>query len=158
MCCDIYCYKISSFSEQTANSLENFWWEQKPGKTQLPRFCFDYCIRGSLLFYPARKLLMCLALWCSHHDSSYCCSCLSHLARVNSNTPLPNAGAGTFPGCFPCQGNVSVGHRVCSSILPIPALHQRCPVQGPGWAGLDWSLHWLQPRRSVLWPDGHSRG
>lgn len=40
MCWDIYCYKISSFSELTANSLENFWWEQKPGKTQLPRFCF----------------------------------------------------------------------------------------------------------------------
>lgn len=57
-CCDIYCYKISSFSELTGNSLENFCWEQKPGKTQLPRFCFDYCIGGSLLFYPARKLLV----------------------------------------------------------------------------------------------------
>lgn len=33
MCCDIYCYKIGSFSELTANSLENFWWEQNPGKT-----------------------------------------------------------------------------------------------------------------------------
>lgn len=58
MWCGIYCYKISSFSELTANSLENFWWEQKPEKTELHRFCFDYCIGGSLLFYPARKLLI----------------------------------------------------------------------------------------------------
>lgn len=60
MWCDIYCYKISFFNELTANSLENFWWEQKPEKTELPGFCFGYYIRGRLLFYPARKLLVCL--------------------------------------------------------------------------------------------------
>lgn len=164
MCCDIYCYKISSFSEQTANSPENFWWEQKPGKTQLPRFCFDYCIRGSLLFYPARKLLMCLALWCSHHDSSYCCSCLSHLARVNSNTAQrntpPKCWCWDLPGVFSLPGERVCGTQGMFLHPPHPRLAPTLPSARArlGWAGLDWSLHWLQARRSVLGPDGHSRG
>lgn len=142
MCCDIYCYKISSLNEQTANSPENFWWEQKPGKTQLPRFCFDYCIRGSLLFYPARKLLMCLALWCSHHDSSYCCSCQSHLARVNSNTAQrntpPTCWCWDLPGVFSLPGECVCGTQGMFFHPPHPRLAPTLPSARArlGWAGL----------------------